>query len=278
MSTLTCNQNLVEMFSLFDDFSQLINIRSGSGRKPLLSLAEVATISLIRSEYHIRTWKGLYRLLKEKYNDDFNLPQYHNFVLTMNKSAAELLVLINALLQINKLEAGIIKLVDSTSLPVCHNKRISRHKTMKHLASRSKTTMGWFYGLKLHILSDLYGNILEIKFTTGSVDDRAVLDQFLDKLEDSLIIADAGYVSQKLEQKASKKGNVLLTVVRSNMKQLTTPIHNYLLNLRPRVETIFSILKEKLGLVTSLPRSDLGYLAHYIHCIFGYMMIKSFRN
>lgn len=149
---------------------------------------------------------------------------------------------------------------------------------MKRLSSRKKSTMGWFYGLKLHIISDIKGNILMIKFTTGSADDRVALDQFLDKLSNSIIVADAGYVSNKLEKKAAKNHNILITVVRKNMKKLTTPIHNYLLNLRPRVESVFSVLKERLGIVTSLPRSELGYLAHYIHCIFGYMAVRAFRN
>jgi hypothetical protein len=119
--------------------------------------------------------------------------------------------------------------------------------------------MGWFCGLKLHLVSDLKGNILMIRFTTGSIDDRVILNKFLDKLENSLIITDAGYVSGRLEKKARKNNSILLTVIRNNMKKITTPIQNYLLNLRPRVETVFSILKEKLGLVTSLPRSELGY-------------------
>jgi len=46
------------------------------------------------------------------------------------------------------------------------------------------------------------------------------------------------------------------------------------LNLRLRVETLFSVLKERLNMVTSLPRSVGGYFAHYIHVIFGYMFNK----
>lgn len=278
MSTLTCQGNIVNVFTVLDDFAKLVKLKSRRGRRANLSLSEIAIISLIRSEFNIRTWKGLYKLLKSRFDSEFNLPNYQNFVNTMNNNAPILLVLINVLLQINQKESGVIKLVDSTPLPVCSNKRIKKHKTMRRLASRKKTTMGWFYGLKLHIVSDLKGNILMIKFTTGNVDDRAPLDEFLDKLHNSLIVADAGYVSETLEKKASKNNNILLTVTRSNMKKTTTYLHNCLLNLRSRVETVFSILKEKLGLVTSLPRSEMGYLAHYIHCIFGYMAVKSFRD
>lgn len=268
---------LVEAFSIFDDFSRLLVIGKKIGRPRNLSLAEVATISLIKAEYQIKTWKGLYKLLRDKFSQEFKLPAYQNFVSTMNSAARELVVLVNGLLQINKQQSGVIKLVDSTPLPVCKNKRISRHKTMKRLASRKKSTMGWFYGLKLHVVTDLKGNLLLIEFTTGSVDDRVPLDHFLEKLTNSLVVADAGYVSGKLEKKAIKNNNLLITVTRSNMKKIITYAHHLLLNLRNRVETVFSVLKTKLGLVTSLPRSEKGYLAHYIHCIFGYCCLKSFN-
>lgn len=73
-------------------------------------------------------------------------------------------------------------------------------KSIRRLDSRKKSTKGQFYGLKLHIVSDLDGNLLEIHFTTGSVDDRVVLDKVLEKLKNSLVIADAGHVFKKLEK------------------------------------------------------------------------------
>jgi hypothetical protein len=42
--------------------------------------------------------------------------------------------------------------IDSTTLPVCKNQRIQRHKLLAKIASRGKSSMGWFYGCKLHIV------------------------------------------------------------------------------------------------------------------------------
>ena len=42
--------------------------------------------------------------------------------------------------------------IDSTPLPVCHNRRIAKHKVFTGLAARRKTSMGWFFGFKLHIV------------------------------------------------------------------------------------------------------------------------------
>ncbi len=276
MDSLSNPSSLVSTFTILDDFNALLQLNKHIfGRKPSLNLSEIATISLIKSEYGIRTWKGLYKLLKNKFRYEFTLPVYKNFVILMNQNAKLILILINLLLQLNHKQAGVVKLLDSTTLPVCKNYRIKRHKTMKQVATRSKSSLGWFYGLKLHALTDMFGNLLGIRFTTGKVDDRVILDAFLEKLHNSIIVADAGYISRKLTEKAHQNNNVLLTCLRKNTKKLASFLDICLLNLRPRIEVLFSILKERLGLVTSLPRSVDGYLAHYIHVLFGYLMHKA---
>jgi len=274
-TSLSNPSTIVTTFTVLDDLNALLQLNKHiSGRKSCLNLAEVATISLIKSEFCIRTWKGLYKLLVRRFSKEFHLPCYKNFVGTMNQSAKSLLVLINILLSMNRKKAGTIKLVDSTTIPVCKNYNIHRHKTMKRVATRSKSSLGWFYGLKLHAMTDVFGNLLELRFTTANVGDRKILDVFLEKLHHSIIVADAGYIAPTLEKKAAKNGNILLTCMRKNMKKLSTFLDICLLNLRPRIEVLFSLLKERLGLITSLPRSVDGYLAHYIHVIFGYLMFK----
>ena len=67
---------------------------------------------------------------------------------------------------------SIANYIDSTKLVVCHNRRIRRNKVFKGLAARGKSSMGWFYGFKLHIIVNEYGQIVSffINFTkTGFV-------------------------------------------------------------------------------------------------------------
>lgn len=263
--------DLVTTFCIFDDLVNMIfpNIYT-TGRRRILSLSEIATIVLLKSQYRISDLKHLYYLLATKFNDDFNLPVYKNFVESLNFYSPFLLVLVNILLALHAKQSGMVKIVDSTPIPVCKNIRIYLHKVMKSVATRSKTTTGWYYGVKLHLLTDLKNNILQLRFTTASVNDRKVLDLFLTALKKSIVLADAGYLSPKLEEKAFRNLNILLTSTRKNMKKLTTNLHIFLLNLRPRIESVFSVLKERLGLVTSLPRSVKGYFSHYIRTIFSY--------
>lgn len=43
-----------------------------------------------------------------------------------------------------------VNFVDSTTIIVCRNQRIHNHKTFKYSAQRGKSSMGWFFGFKLH--------------------------------------------------------------------------------------------------------------------------------
>jgi hypothetical protein len=65
-----------------------------------------------------------------------------------------------------------ITFVDSTSLAVCHNRRISRHKVFEGDATRGKSSMGWFFGCKLHLMINDEGELLAFRVTTGEVNDR----------------------------------------------------------------------------------------------------------
>lgn len=272
MNSLTNNCfDLVDTLCIFDDLATMIfpNIYT-TGRPRTLTISEIATISLIKTRFNIRDLKHLYYLLVTKFSSEFHLPSYKSFVESINHYAPYLLVLI-MLFSFNNKCSGTIKIIDSTGIPVCKNIRIYAHKVMKSIATRSKTTTGWFYGVKLHLLIDLKKTILGVRFTTANVGDRKVLDRFLDTLQRSIILADAGYLSPTLEEKAHERLNILLTSTRKNMKKLATAFHIFLLNLRPRIESVFSVLKERLGLVTSLPRSIKGYFSHYIRTIFSYM-------
>lgn len=271
------DENLLQTICFFDDLIKLVFPRSGThvGRKRTLSYPEVAAICLIKANYGVVQLKQLHRLLIDRFSTEFKPPCYKNFVTLMNSSMPLLLLLIQIVLSTRNKNAGTIKLIDSTPIPVCKNIRISSHKVMKRLATRYKTTTGYFYGLKLHVVTDENGNLLRLMFSTGNVDDRKALDKFLDVLKNSLIIADAGYISSKLTEKAKSGMNILLTCSRNTMKKLITPFHLFLLSKRINVEHLFSLLKDRFGLITSLPRSELGYLAHYIRVLFAYLFMPA---
>ncbi len=89
-----------------------------------------------------------------------------------------------------------ISFIDSTPVRVCNKKRISKNQVFKDIATIGKSTMGWFYGFKLHIIVNDKGELLEFVITQANVDDRAPLN-FLAKIFGKLY-ADKGYVSKEL--------------------------------------------------------------------------------
>jgi len=69
--------------------------------------------------------------------------------------------------QINSGKRTGIYYIDSTCLPVCHLKRSKRNKTFEEIAQYGRTSVGWFFGLKLHIVINSQGELVAFKITSG---------------------------------------------------------------------------------------------------------------
>jgi hypothetical protein len=245
-------------------------------KKHNLSLAELTSLAIFRFFTGHRNWKDFFQHIKTYHKQDFpNLPNYKNLLEAINKLSVLASLMLRGFMNIfNKIsgENG-LKFADSTKLKVCEIKREFSHEVCFGLASKSKSSMGWFYGFRLHIICNELMQILKLKITTGTGDERRILEAIWNDVF-GMIIADAGYVSKKLEKKALELNKFLLTGVRANMKKIMTKIQHQFLKLRQLVETVFSVLKLRMGLESTLPRSPLGFFAHYIWCITAYQFKK----
>ena len=85
--------------------------------------------------------------------------------------------------------------IDSTTLPVCKNQRIQRHKSLAKIASRGKSSMGWFYSCKLHIVMNQFDEIVSSGLSNGHVADIKMVEQLAECLQAKLY-AGRGYISQ----------------------------------------------------------------------------------
>ena len=136
-----------------------------------------------------------------------------------------------------------ISFVDSTPLRVCHNRRIGRHKVFAGVAKRGQSSMGWFFGLKLHLVVSERGDVLAFALTPGNVDDRKPVPRFAQRLFGKLF-GDKGYLSQPLFEQLFLRGLTLITNLKAKMKNRFVPLEDKLL-LRKRylIETINDQLK-----------------------------------
>lgn len=244
-----------------------------------LTLAELVTLAMFRFFIGFRNWKDYYDFICNCYYKDFpNLPSYGNFVNSMNKLAWFALMLSSWFMNFFKQHTKTheLKFADSTKLEVCKIKREFSHKVCKGIASKAKSSMGWFYGFKLHIVCNELMQILGMRITTATIDDRDGLEMIWNDIF-GIIVADAGYLGKNRQEKASSLGKKLFAAVRANMKKLMTKLQHEMFKMRLKVEVVFSVLKLRMGLANSLPRSPLGHFAHYIWCVTSYHLKKFFQ-
>ena len=259
-TTLTIYHHLKTIVAQIFSSLKLKDRDHPQGRKPILTNTEAVTCVILKQQQNIATKKSLYEIVEAPLS-------YNRFVATLNRTGKYLARIITAIMRLLGKSSHPLKFTDSTDIPVCLNKNGKTHRTMKGLAAWSKTGKGWFYGLKLHLTGDVAGQVLALKLTPGASDDRAIFRQMNEKLR-GLFVADAGYVSEKLQSVFFLDGErMLLTAVRANMKKLATRLEIALVRLRMRIEIHFRVLKGCYGLVTSWPRSIDGYLTHYLASI-----------
>lgn len=237
------------------------------GPKPTLSISEMMTIVILFHQSNFRTFKHFYLYLTQNLQKEFpNLISYSRFVFLKKN----LFVPLFAFLMSSRGELTGISFIDSTSIKVCHNKRIRRNKVFKNLASRGKTTSGWFYGFKLHLIVNDKGEILAFQLTPANVSDVSVVEKLAMGIEGKMF-GDKGYISSKLFQSLIKKGLQLFTTIRSNMKQKLMSLKDkILLRKRSVIETINDQLKNISQIEHTRHRSPQNFLINLLGGLAAY--------
>jgi len=241
-------------------------------RLPDLTLSEMITIMLLFQESPCRHFKYFYQSYLQLYKKDFpGLVSYERFVALQPRILGHLAMLLVCLLRPSK---G-IAYVDSTSLAVCHPKRISRNKVCRDVAKLGKTTKGWFFGFKLHLIIDDQGNLVRCHLTPGNIDDRAVTPSMTQGLT-GLLFGDKGYLSKKLFLSLYHRGLKLITGIKKTMKNILLPFHEkILLRKRSLVETVFDYLKNKMMLEHTRHRSLINMFIHILSTLISYQLKSS---
>jgi hypothetical protein len=240
-------------------------------RSTTLSMSEIMTIVVFFHMSRFRTFKDYYtRYVQQSLKSAFPaLVSYQRFVELMPR----VMVPLFALMQQRRLgQVTGISFIDSTTIKVCHIKREKRNRVFAGLASKGRTTMGWFYGFKLHLVINEKGEILSFFFTPGnsSDQDEKVIDHLCKNLSGKLF-GDKGYISQKLFEKLWKQGVQLITKIRKNMKNKLMPLlDKLLLRKRALIESINDQLKNVAMLEHTRHRSPINAMVNWISALIAY--------
>ncbi len=258
----------------FDETTAPFILGRPSKRPPVMSKSEVISICMLFHLSGFRCFKHFYLFYVQRHmQGEFPQTVSYNRFVELSQS-----VLMPMTIFLKTCCLGVcsgISFVDSTPIRVCNNKRIKRNKVFKGIAEVGKSTMGWFYGFKLHIVINDRGEILNFAITQANVDDREPLknESFL-KAVFGKLFADKGYISEKLTNILFVNDIHLVTSIRNNMKNsLMTMSDKILLRKRSVIETVNDELKNICQLEHSRHRSFANFIANIVAGLIAYSFL-----
>ena len=244
--------SMTSLFCKIDDFclsfETLFNATLLNSPKPKrsrtkqLSTSEVMTIIVAFHQTHFRNFKHFYcDFIRKFHQDKFpKLVSYQRFVELMKEALIPLTVYLR---QHCFGQCDGLSFIDSTPLKACHIRRETTHKTFKGIAAKGKTSTGWFYGFKLHLVISHAGEILSACVTAGNVDDRKPVLKLMNDIF-GMVYADKGYVSQLLADILLTQQIYFVAKPKKNMKKSKlTDFDKVMLRKRAVIESVNDQLK-----------------------------------
>ena len=233
-----------------------------------MSRAEVMTILVLFHRSGLRDLKRFYtKVVCQYWGKDFrSLLSYNRFVELQRDS----LLLLGALMQTRLGSCSGVSFVDSSKIVVCNNLRIRQNKVFREIAKRGKTSTGWFYGFKIHLVVSDCGEILAWPITLGNVDDRKPVPALSKRLWGKLF-GDKGYISQELSELLGADKVQLITKVKKNMKnKFVSFFDKLLLRKRAIIETINDQLKNISQIEHTRHRSVWNFYTNVVAGLIAY--------
>lgn len=270
---------LVSIFCDIDDFCKELDtytqhkLLSGPTKSPRgpacqLAISEIMTVLVMFHFIRFRDFKTFYNGYLIKYWRNYfpRLPSYNRFVELIPRAIFPLTLFTH----IKGGKRTGIYYIDSSCLPVCHIKRQRRHKTFAEVASFGRTSVGWFFGLKLHLVTNERGELIAFKMTSGSSSDSKSAESLLSALK-GLACGDKGYIGKKLFETLFQKGLKLITRKRKNMQpMILNEYEQQLLNQRNTIETVINHLKFHYQVWHTRHRSIINAMTHLISALAAY--------
>jgi Transposase DDE domain len=269
---------ITEIFYLSDEFCNKFFaaiepnlIGNAPKRKPKMSESEVITIMTLFHMGGYRNMKHFYEYyVKLHLKSEFpNTVSYNRFTELMQAAVLPMTIMLKTCCLG---ESTGISFVDSTPIRVCKTKRIKRNKVFKGIAEVGKSTMGYFYGFKLHLIINDKGEILNFVITQANVDDREPLKnkRFIKKIAGKLY-GDKGYLSKDLTSMLFVDGIHLITTIRNNMKNCLMELKDkIMLRKRSVIETVNDELKNMCQVEHSRHRSFGNFITNILSGLIAY--------
>jgi len=261
------HHHITDLYVLVDD---LLPQESSLGR-PGITNREVVTLLLFNTLTDFQPLlKDVHAWAKRHYSAEFpKLPKYSAFVDRVHQAYPAFFTILQSLLATD----SPIEWMDSTKIPVCNNHRADHYRVAREVVGWGKNWQGYWYGFKLHGAINEKGQFCALTLTSAAQYDGHEMKHLV-HYATRIAVGDTHYGGKAQTDPLTKKyGTLFLAYPHPKQnKKLLAPWQKLLLDFRSKIESVWDILKEHMGLVTSFPRSLTGYLVHYLRVIIAYQL------
>lgn len=279
---------LVEIYVEIDDFCksnhQIIQNwlkESGLVKKAhpsRLTLSEVLTILVYYHHSYYQDFKHYYinHVQSDLRNDFPDLISYNRFVELIPRALLPLCLFLSHRCEFSK-RTGIYY-IDSAPWAACHPKRAHNHKVMKGFAQWGKTSVGWFYGLKYHLIINQYGELMNFYVSSGGKSDNNAKTLFLlTKKLMGWLFGDKGYLLSDAKKALLEREGALkiFSKCRKNMKKQQLPLEAKLwLRKRGVIESAINLTKNACEAVHTRHRSPINAFCNLFSSLVAYTFMQ----
>jgi len=233
-------EKMTEIYCFVDDFlqmnPQISKWRRSNHANAPFSDAEILTIALMQSEFGVESLRKTYSLIEENFAAEFPaLCGYKQFIRRLHR-------LVPVVQKIFERTASFYRsslyLLDAKPIPVCLPQRHRRVRLLRDDGAYfGKSTKGWFFGFKLHVLATAEKKICRVSLTPANYADRTVAEALTEFLAAQTVIGDLGYRGARLQDELLEENDCLLITKQDARKR-----NRRLPPVRQRIEAGFSIL------------------------------------
>jgi len=241
---------LTALYVFVDDYLQAhphqAAWRCSPNDRPTFTDAEVLTLGLMQNCLGVATLKQTYRLIAQNVPDAFpHLCSYPQWLARLHALSPLVGHLIQAALGVTGLSSRLY-LLDAKPIPVCKPIRHGRVRLLREDGAYfGKTSVGWFFGFKLHVIAHASGVILCAFLTPANWSEKEVALALCWAVDGGVAPADLGYRSEAVRTLLAEEAGFLLITPADAPKG--SPQRTLISSLRERVETTFSGLWQRFA-------------------------------
>lgn len=281
-SEMTVEDLFLVIFVLVDDYFQINYQSSNMFRRshrhpPEFTDSEVVTIQLVGELLSIDSQRAWLNLVRKNWLSLFpKIPERSRFGRRLRKLISifnQLLLYLGFQTDAN-LDSYFI--VDSFPLSLCNLRRLGSSKQpFEYFANvgYNPSKKAYYYGMKVHLATDLRGIPRFVLFTPASISDSAALKMMVEEIHQTNcsgsaanVIGDKGYIiKQKSIEILQEQDINVLAVKRNYAKEETESALNMLLRKnRKIIETTISLLVDQFNMAKTRTRSIAGLMVSFL--------------